>query len=543
MDNGKPREGQLCRLVIDGYASDGAGVARLDGMVVFVQGGIRGEACDVRLTHVGRSALWGRVEEVVNPSPARIFPRCLHYTKCGGCQFRHMNYAEELEAKRIRVEDALRRLGGADIHVSAILGAEQVDRYRNKAQFPVAKGPRIGFYRPRSHDVIDVDDCLLQGEAAARLRGAVKEWMAEYSIPAYNERTFTGLVRHVYVRTNRAGRSLCCLLVNGRGVPREAELVRALRRAEPNLAGIVLGVNEKHNNVILGDSYRTLWGEDFLSDTLCGLTFRLSVPSFYQVNPAQTEVLYGKALEFAVLTGAETVLDLYCGIGTISLVMARKAGMVWGAEVVPQAVDDAIANARRNHIENARFLCADAGEAARYLEGEGVRPDVVCVDPPRKGLAEDVVDTIADMGPQRVVYVSCDPGTLGRDVKRFAGRGYTLKKAVAVDMFPRTAHVETVVLLSKGEVDSKKIRVEFSLEDMDMSEFQDGATYPQIKEYVLEHTGLKVSNLYISQIKRKCGIEVGKNYNLPKSEDSRQPQCPPEKEKAIREAFKYYGMI
>ena len=543
MDNGKPREGQLCRLVIDGYASDGAGVARLDGMVVFVQGGIRGEACDVRLTHVGRSALWGRVEEVVNPSPARIFPRCLHYTKCGGCQFRHMNYAEELEAKRIRVEDALRRLGGADIHVSAILGAEQVDRYRNKAQFPVAKGPRIGFYRPRSHDVIDVDDCLLQGEAAARLRGAVKEWMAEYSIPAYNERTFTGLVRHVYVRTNRAGRSLCCLLVNGRGVPREAELVRALRRAEPNLAGVVLGVNEKHNNVILGDSYRTLWGEDFLSDTLCGLTFRLSVPSFYQVNPAQTEVLYGKALEFAGLTGAETVLDLYCGIGTISLVMARKAGMVWGGEVVPQAVDDAIANAQRNHIENARFLCADAGEAARYLEGEGVRPDVVCVDPPRKGLAEDVVDTIADMGPQRVVYVSCDPGTLGRDVKRFAGRDYTLKKAVAVDMFPRTAHVETVVLLSKGEVDSKKIRVEFSLEDMDMSEFQDGATYTQIKDYVLEHSGLKVSNLYISQIKRKCGIEVGKNYNLPKSEDSRQPLCPPEKEKAIREAFNYFGMI
>lgn len=361
-----------------------------------------------------------------------------------------MNYAEELEAKRIRVEDALRRLGGAEIHVSAILGAEQVDRYRNKAQFPVAKGPRIGFYRPRSHDVIDVDDCLLQGEAAARLRGAVKEWMAEYSIPAYNERTFTGLVRHVYVRTNRAGRSLCCLLVNGRGVPREAELVRALRRAEPNLAGIVLGVNEKHNNVILGDSYRALWGEDFLSDTLCGLTFRLSVPSFYQVNPAQTEVLYGKALEFAGLTGAETVLDLYCGIGTISLVMARKAGMVWGAEVVPQAVDDAIANAQRNHIGNARFLCADAGEAARYLEGEGVRPDVVCVDPPRKGLAEDVVDTIADMGPQRVVYVSCDPGTLGRDVKRFAGRGYTLKKAVAVDMFPRTAHVETVARLERS---------------------------------------------------------------------------------------------
>lgn len=542
MDNGKPREGQLCRLVIDGYASDGAGVARLDGMVVFVQGGIRGEACDVRLTHVGRSALWGRVEEVVNPSPARIFPRCLHYTKCGGCQFRHMNYAEELEAKRIRVEDALRRLGGAEIHVSAILGAEQVDRYRNKAQFPVAKGPRIGFYRPRSHDVIDVDDCLLQGEAAARLRGAVKEWMAEYSIPAYNERTFTGLVRHVYVRTNRAGRSLCCLLVNGRGVPREAELVRALRRAEPNLAGIVLGVNEKHNNVILGDSYRTLWGEDFLSDTLCGLTFRLSVPSFYQVNPAQTEVLYGKALEFAGLTGAETVLDLYCGIGTISLVMARKAGMVWGAEVVPQAVDDAIANAQRNHIENARFLCADAGEAARYLEGEGVRPDVVCVDPPRKGLAEDVVDTIADMGPQRVVYVSCDPGTLGRDVKRFAGRGYTLKKAVAVDMFPRTAHVETVVLLSKLNT-KQHIEVELNLDELDLTSAESKATYEEIKAYVLEHTGLKVSHLYIAQVKQKYGIIERENYNKPKSENAKQPKCPPEKEAAITEALKFFGMI
>ncbi len=539
MDNGKPREGQLCRLVINGYASDGAGVARLDGMVVFVQGGIRGEACDVRLTHVGRSALWGRVEEVVNPSPARIFPRCLHYTKCGGCQFRHMNYAEELEAKRIRVEDALRRLGGAEIHVSAILGAEQVDRYRNKAQFPVAKGPRIGFYRPRSHDVIDVDDCLLQGEAAARLRGAVKEWMAEYSIPAYNERTFTGLVRHVYVRTNRAGRSLCCLLVNGRGVPREAELVRALRRAEPNLAGIVLGVNEKHNNVILGDSYRTLWGEDFLSDTLCGLTFRLSVPSFYQVNPAQTEVLYGKALEFAGLTGAETVLDLYCGIGTISLVMARKAGMVWGAEVVPQAVDDAIANARRNHIENARFLCADAGEAARYLEGEGVRPDVVCVDPPRKGLAEDVVDTIADMGPERVVYVSCDPGTLGRDVKRFAGRGYTLKKAVAVDMFPRTAHVETVVLLSR---ETNPLTVEVRME-VETGEVKEHPTYKRIQEYVQEKYGFKVHTAYIAEVKRMVGLDMHKAPNAVEQRKHEYHPCPPEKVEAIKDALRHFGLI
>ena len=278
-------------------------------------------------------------------------------------------------------------------------------------------------------------------------------------------------------------------------------------------------------------------------DTLCGLEFKLSMPSFYQVNRDQAEVLYGKALEFAGLTGNETVLDLYCGIGTITLCLAKAAKRVIGAEIVPPAIRDAKENALRNHVENAEFFCGDAADIAAKLESDGLRPDVVTVDPPRKGLAPEVIASVAAMGPEKVVYVSCDPATLGRDVKRFAEHGYTAVRAAAVDLFPKTAHVETVVLLSKGEIDSKKVRVEFSLEDMDMSEFQDGATYPQIKEYVLEHTGLKVSNLYISQIKRKCGLEVGKNYNLPKSEDSRQPQCPPEKEKAIREAFKYFGMI
>ena len=255
------------------------------------------------------------------------------------------------------------------------------------------------------------------------------------------------------------------------------------------------------------------------------------------------EVLYDTAVDFAGLTGHETVLDLYCGAGTITQVMARRAARVIGAEIVPEAIADARENARRNGIENVEFFCGDAADAAADFAARGLRPDVICVDPPRKGLSPEVIEAAASMAPQRIVYVSCDPATLARDVKLFAQAGYCAVRAAAVDMFPGTANVETVVLLSKGEVDSKKIRVEFSLEDMDMSEFQDGATYPQIKEYVLEHSGLKVSNLYISQIKRKCGIEVGKNYNLPKSEDSRQPQCPPEKEKAIREAFKYFGMI
>jgi len=455
-------------LRVEGCASDGAGVARHEGQVVFVAGGLRGELCDVRIEKVGRSACWGRAVKVLEPSPARVEPDCPYYAQCGGCQLRHMTYAEELELKRLRVEDAIRRIGGLDLDVSVIFGASNTERYRNKAQFPVSSAPapktgsnpsaptvsdvpKIGFYRPRTHQVIDVDDCLLQPLAAARLRRAAKNWMAQYHVPAYDEKTGKGLVRHVYVRTNRSGESLFCLLVNGTNVSRETSLVEMLRAAEPNLVGVVLGINEKKNNVILGERYRTLWGQDFLMDRLCGLEFKLSVPSFYQVNAAQAEVLYGQALEFAALTGSETVLDLYCGIGTISLVMARRAGQVIGAEVVPEAVRDAEANAARNGVANARFLCADAGEAAARLAAEGVRPDVICVDPPRKGLGEEVPPILAGMAPARIVYVSCDPGTLARDLKRFAALGYAAQKAVAVDMFPRTAHVETVCLLTRAD--------------------------------------------------------------------------------------------
>ena len=439
------------RLHIESYASDGAGIARLDGAVVFVRGAVRGETCQVCLDKVGRSAVWGHVTAVEVASLSRQEPDCPYYERCGGCCYRHMTYAEELEAKRQRVEDALRRIGGVDLPVPPVLGAEHPDRYRNKAQFPVAPGPRIGFYQKRTHAVTDVADCLLQSEAAGRLRTATQNWMRQYHIPAYQERTGKGLIRHVYVRTNRRGQSLYCLLVNGELLPRQAELVGALRATEPGLTGVVLGINLKRNNVILGERYRTLWGQDFLDDTLCGLTFRLSVPSFYQINPEQTEVLYRKAAEYAGFTGGETVLDLYCGIGTIGLTMAAKAGQIIGAEVVPQAVEDARENARRNGVGNARFLCGDAGEAARQLAAEGVHPDVVCVDPPRKGLSEDVVDTVAEMAPKRVVYVSCDPATLARDLERFARRGYLAQAVTAVDLFPRTAHVETCVLLSQGE--------------------------------------------------------------------------------------------
>ncbi|CCY26843.1 23S rRNA (Uracil-5-)-methyltransferase RumA [Firmicutes bacterium CAG:114] len=273
--------------------------------------------------------------------------------------------------------------------------------------------------------------------------------MERYQVPAYDERVHGGLIRHFYVRVNRRGQSLCAVIANGTDLPHQEELVQALRRAEPDLAGVVLSVNQEKTNVILGKTHRCLWGRDYLEDTLCGLTFRLSVPSFYQVNREQAEVLYGRALAFAGLTGRETVLDLYCGIGTITLVMARQAGRAIGAEVIPAAVEDAKANAARNEVTNAEFLCADAAQAAQTLADRGLRPDVICVDPPRKGLAPAVIDAIVQMAPQRLVYVSCDPATLARDVKRMEEQGYVLQRAEAVDLFPRTAHVETVCLMSR----------------------------------------------------------------------------------------------
>ena len=534
---------RIYRAHIDGYSSEGLGIARIDGQVVFVHGAVRGETCDVLVMKVLKNAAFGKIAALAEPSPARRQPDCPYYGRCGGCDFRHMSYEEELWAKRARVQDALTRIGGAEVTVEEILGAEQPLHYRNKSIYPISPAGEVGFYRARSHQVVHVEHCLIQKPEADALAQAVRDYIARFQVEPYNEATGRGLLRHLYVRTSCRGESLACLLVNGSRLPHEQELVDMLRAAAPGVCGVVLGENTRRGNAILGDRYRTLWGRDYLTDTLCGLELRLSVPSFYQVNHDQAQRLYEKALEYAGLTGRELAVDLYCGAGTITQVLARRARHVIGGEIVPEAIRDAEDSARRNGVENVEFLCGDASRLAAELRQRGLRPDVICVDPPRKGLAPDVVEAAASMTPGRIVYVSCDPATLARDVARFAPLGYRPVRACAVDLFPGTAHVETVVLLSKGEVDSKRIRVEFSLEDMDMSEFQDGATYPQIKDYVLEHSGLKVSNLYISQIKRKCGIGVGKNYNLPKSEDSRQPQCPPEKEKAIREAFKYFGMI
>ena len=527
---------------IQGYASDGTGVARVDGMVVFVHGAVAGEDADICIEHVGHNAAWAHLATLRTPSPARQVPDCPHYGQCGGCQFRHMTYEEELQAKRQRVEDALHRLGGLDLPVSAIHGAENTQGYRNKVQFPVSRDG-VGYYRARTHQVIDIPHCHLQPQVDSTCRQVVADWMKEYSIPPYQEQTGKGLVRHLYLRTNQAGQVLCCLIVNGKTLPHADQLVEALKTAVPALVGVVLSVNTRKTNVILGTEYHILWGQDWLEETLCGHTFRLSVPSFFQINQPQTQVLYSRAVEFAGLTGAETVVDLYCGIGTISLTMAEHAATVIGVEVVPQAIADAKENARRNGLaDKTRFLCGDASQLALQLEQEGVTPDVVVVDPPRKGLAPDVVDTIARMAPARVVYVSCDPATLGRDLKRFAALGYEARRAEAVDLFPRTAHIETVCLLSKLNA-KQHIEINLDMDELDLTDAEKKATYQEIKDYVLEHSGLKVSSLYIAQVKQKCGIIERENYNKPKSEDAKQPQCPPDKEKAIKEALTHFGMI
>ena len=533
--------------VITDYTAEGQGIAHIEGITVFIPNAIAGERVRVRIETVRKTWAAGKITELLEKSPHRVNRQCPVAKLCGGCDFWHMDYEEETRLKADRVKTCLNRLAGESFEEIPILAAPALCGYRNKAQYPVAaKKGRVyaGFFRAGTHDVVENSRCLILPEETDRVKDAVMDYANQYRVTAYDEAAHTGLLRHIYVRRGAvSGQILVCLVVNGKKLPHVPELVERLKKI-PGFTTLVLSVNTKKGNAVLGDEFITLYGPGYIEDTLCGLQFRLSPRSFYQVNHTQAQRLYQAAIQLADISREDLVLDLYCGVGTITLAMAGAAGKVMGVEVVPQAIEDAKDNAKRNGIENAEFFCGDAGEAALALEAKGIHPDVITVDPPRKGLNADTIEAVTRMSPKRLVYISCDPATLARDVSLLKARGFRVEKAMAADLFPRCAHVETVVLLSKGEIDSKNIRVAFSLEDMDMSEFQDSATYPQIKAYVLEHSGLKVSSLYISQVKRKCGLDVGKNYNLPKSEDARQaPTCPPEKENAIREALQYFGMI
>ena len=542
------RKNDIFEADITAMTTEGSGICRIEGMAVFVPGTAVGDRCAVRIVKVLRKYAFGRLEKLLAPSPDRIAPDCPAAAQCGGCVYRHIRYEAELRIKTQRVRDALERIGGLqDFQMEPILAAPDRCRYRNKCQLPIGLSKdgalQLGFYAVNSHRIVNTESCLLQPEAFDRAAAAFRRWYAVSGESVYDEASHSGVLRHLYMRRGEmSGEMMVCVVANGAALHEEALLVEMLREAVPEITGILLNINRERTNVVLGKTCRTLWGKDTITDTLCGLAFEIAPHAFYQVNRTQAERLYGKAAEYAGLTGAETLLDLYCGTGTIGLSMAKNAKKLIGAEIVPAAVENARRNAERNAIQNAEFLCADAAEAARILFERGEKPDVIVIDPPRKGCDSALIATIAAMRPKRVVYVSCDPATLARDLKLFGESGYKTETVTPADMFPGTAHVETVVLLSKLNT-KQHVEVELNLDELDLTAAESKATYDEIKAYVLEKHGLKVSSLYISQVKRKCGLDVGQNYNLSKKENAKVPQCPPEKEAAIMEALKHFQMI
>lgn len=536
---------QIYETVITDYTTEGQGVAHIEGCAVFVPNAVAGERVKVRVTLVRKTWAAGKITEILEKSPHRVNRACPVAKLCGGCTFWHMDYEEECRLKAERVKNCLNRIGGENLEEVPILAAPTCEGYRNKAQYPVAweKGrPYAGFFKEGTHEVVQMDRCRILPQETDLVKAIVMDYVNKNKVSVYDEATHRGLLRHIYVRRGAvSGQILVCLVVNGDGLPKLPALIEALK-AVPGFTTLVLSVNTRKGNAVLGDKFVTLYGPGYIEDTLCGLNFRLSARSFYQVNHAQAQRLYETAIAMAGITKNDLVLDLYCGVGTITLAMASAAGKVMGVEVVPQAIEDARDNARRNGIENAEFFCADAGAAALELEQKGIRPDIITVDPPRKGLNSDAIEAIDRMNPKRLVYISCDPATLARDTALLKERGFRLEKAIAADLFPRCSHVETVCLLSKLNT-KQHIEVEIKTDELDLTAAESKATYDEIKGYVLEKHELKVSSLYISQVKRKCGLDVGQNYNLSRKEDAKVPQCPPEKEAAIMEALKYFQMI
>ena len=571
------RKNDIVTLKIEDCGIDGEGIGKADGFTVFVKDAVIGDTVRAKIMKAKKNYGYGRLEEIITPSPDRVEPKCQFARQCGGCQLQALSYEKQLEFKTSKVRGHLERIGGfIDIPMEKILGMEQPFHYRNKAQFPVGKSKdgRIitGFYAGRTHSIIENRDCALGVTRNKEVLDRVIAHMEKFHIQPYDENTGKGLVRHVLIRYGFfTDEMMVCLIINGEKLPGEEALVKSLRQI-PETVSVMVNVNKKRNNVILGEKVRLLWGQPYITDKIGEISYQISPLSFFQVNPYQTGRLYGKALEYAQLSGNETVWDLYCGIGTISLFLAQKAKMVRGVEIIPAAIENAKENACLNGFDNTEFFVGKAEEVLpEQFARTGERADVIVVDPPRKGCDETLLSTIIKMQPDRVVYVSCDSATLARDLKYLCERGYELKKVCPVDMFPNTVSVETVVLLSQlKQKPDNYINVTIELDDMDITSAETKATYDETKKYVAEHNaGMKVSNLYISQVKRKCGIEVGKNLrvatrrmdclqgnsttaatdlelvpspNLPKNEDSRQPQCPEDKESAIVEALKHFKM-
>ena len=545
------QKNQVLTLQVERLSSDGSGVAHSpEGETVFIPGAAPGDEARVRIVKDCKRYAFGILDEVLKSSPDRIPVDCAVAGPCGGCSLRHLDYAAELRAKQENVADAFARIGGLDVPVLPIVGSPEIDRYRNKVQFPVgtdkAGRPCIGFYAGRTHRIVPCPDCRLQPGVLNEIGNTLCAFFAEKGIHPYNEETGKGLVRHIFLRRGaHSGQIMVCLVSTRAKLPSAEELCTRLKEAFPDIVTILLNVNAKNTNVILGSETHTLYGQGYIEDTLCGVPVQLGPLSFYQVNTLAAEQLYGIAAEYAQLTPDDLLLDLYCGMGTIGLSMADHCRELVGVEIVPEAIESAKANAARMGAAvsaKSRFFCADAGQAAAQLAAEGLHPDVVMLDPPRKGCDGATLSAVVRMAPRRVVYVSCNPATAARDAAWLEQNGYHAEKVQPVDLFPRTKHVEAVLLLTKLNVE-RHIEVDVSMDELDVTAAESKATYDEIKAYVLEKHGLKVSSLYISQVKRKCGLDVGQNYNLSKKEDAKVPQCPPEKEAAIMEALKHFQML
>ena len=546
-------------VTIEDIGVNGEGIGKVDGYTLFIKDAVIGDVVEAKVMKAKKNYGYARLMKIITPSKDRVTPVCTFARKCGGCQIQEMSYEQQLRFKHNKVRGNLERIGGFSPELlekimEPVVGMEEPFHYRNKAQFPFGTdkegNPITGFYAGRTHDIIANTDCALGVAVNKEILEKTLSFMKKYQIPSYDENTGKGLIRHALIRYGFTTKEIMvCYVINGKHIPHVEELVETLRELE-GMTSITFSSNTKRTNVIMGDSYETIWGQGYITDYIGDVKYQISPLSFYQVNPVQTDKLYGLALEYADLKGNETVWDLYCGIGTISLFLAQKAKQVYGVEIIPQAIEDAKRNAVLNGFENAEFYVGKAEEILpKYYEeyakthgGERAHADVIVVDPPRKGCDETLLHTMTEMQPDKIVYVSCDSATLARDLKILCERGYCLERVRAVDQFPMSVHVETVVLLSQQKPDDT-IEIDLDLDELDATSAELKATYQEIKDYVLKEFGLKVSNLYISQVKRKCGIEVGENYNLPKSENARVPQCPKEKEEAIKAALKYFAMI
>ena len=545
------RKNDIVTLDIEDCGVDGEGIGKADGFTVFVKDAVIGDRVTAKIMKAKKNYGYGRLMEILKPSPYRAEPKCAFARQCGGCQLQALSYEQQLAFKEKKVRGHLERIGGfTELPMEPIIGMDEPYHYRNKAQFPVGKNKEgriiTGFYAGRTHTIIENRDCALGVSQNKEVLDRVIAHMEAYGIEPYNEETGKGLVRHILIRYGFfTGEVMVCLVLNGSSIPQKETLIEHLLEI-PGMTSITINVNKKRSNVILGEEIRLLWGKPYITDKIGDISYQISPLSFFQVNPLQTGKLYSKALEYADLHGEETVWDLYCGIGTISLFLAQKAKFVRGVEIIPAAIENANDNARLNGVENVEFFVGKAEEVlpAEYKKN-GIYADVIVVDPPRKGCEESLLATMIEMQPKRIVYVSCDSATLARDLKYLCERGYELRKVCPVDQFGGTVHVETVVLLGrkKSTEDMVYAYVDYEPEDDTYLQGMKGnATYREIKEWIKAEYGMSVSSLYVAQIKDKCGFEKRQNYNIGENK-AHVPTCPPEKEKAILEAFKHFRMI